>query len=751
MPHRHLQTEKFHSCPSTCRGYELLKEGNQLSDARKAFEEAVSINCQNGAAHAGLGICFRGLQDLEESIACFKQATVNCPENPAILLEYIFTQLRAQYDVDALDNFIRLCSLIRIHHLPQDCADKFVDVTTTLFLRGKSDCLLNDHSEQLLFLITSLIKHKQLKWNDSEAATLSLVISVHRDRSSEIQQLIRGSLATQSNEKFAISLALLKQMLEKVRIGGASSNTLRECVRALTLELHSNLKDNQSLSHTNRVAVLCLLGRMRDKSVLKTASNLDINFESIPDNFIVELMSYSVPTITTGFSDFRISDKSVFRRIVQHCFNELTHSIKQAFSEDAYLIQLIKALNNEQQEDLTFKLHQSSYNCISSGYRKIGVKFTQALAETNKIIFGTYDCFTRNGPSYITADWVSAFGHIVFLEILLRLESAGLGPKLPRTILCYDSDLANPDCKIFLQENGFEFVTPKEVPTEPRRWQMDYIALDDNTVLDFMTFMNQAQATILDQCLPPFLKLPEEWLERGKQWLNLKGVTADDHVAVIHCRESSFWPNLNNLFVNARNADITNYQSTIEYLLGNQFHVFRIGDKGHSPIPDIEHPAFYDLTQTPMRERWLDYYLLHRAELFIGTNSGPAGVANVFGTPCLLTNWYPLHTHISMLNPKTYIMPKLLRRTGQLLNLQEMLEDPYSSAEHIDCEGIHLVNNTSAELLEATRDMLSQLAGDLQENHDSAEEELQACWSQHFPWSIKLPPSFMKKYQHILR
>ena len=83
----------------------------------------------------------------------------------------------------------------------------------------------------------------------------------------------------------------------------------------------------------------------------------------------------------------------------------------------------------------------------------------------------------------------------------------------------------------------------------------------------------------------------------------------------------------------ARGANINDFNDAIQYLIANGYHIFRLGDDS---MPRLDQDGVTDLAHLH-HEKFLDLYLIKKAKLFIGTQSGPA-TTNLFNTRLLTTN-----------------------------------------------------------------------------------------------------------------
>ena len=174
-----------------------------------------------------------------------------------------------------------------------------------------------------------------------------------------------------------------------------------------------------------------------------------------------------------------------------------------------------------------------------------------------------------------------------------------------------------------------------------------------------------------------------------------------------------------------------------------------------SKIVGLEHERYIDLTAED-QPGWLDFFLLKRANLFIGTNSGPASVANIFETDCLLTNWFPLNVNIPNVKKNSFIMPKLLHHGGQWVPLDRMLEDPWGTRELIGGTSARddpiLIENQSDDIRAAIDEIRQRQQGNFvfKRKTLSIERKINSIWNRHIPWDLNIPHSFLRTHATAL-
>lgn len=191
----------------------------------------------------------------------------------------------------------------------------------------------------------------------------------------------------------------------------------------------------------------------------------------------------------------------------------------EKLEERAAFAQRVLLLIPDEADELLARVHQAHYNIYISGNLRESHKFSAALASLHKMLVGTYDCFFDGQARYLSSDWVRAFGHLLYLDLLLTAEEMGIGPKVPRHIKCSTADTANNAVVELLEENGFTFDMSATGASYLGRWQMDYTQLTDGRVEHFLDFCNESQAAQIEACKKPHLRLPTSWEVKGANWL----------------------------------------------------------------------------------------------------------------------------------------------------------------------------------------------------------------------------------------
>jgi len=214
---------------------------------------------------------------------------------------------------------------------------------------------------------------------------------------------------------------------------------------------------------------------------------------------------------------------------------------------------------------------------------------------------------------------------------------------------------------------------------------------------------------------PPLLSLSKEEAWRGCACLRELGVPENAWFVCFHVRDGGFKHAQGFSSVESGlNAEIDTYIPAIQAVIERGGWVIRIGDSAMPPLPTIR--GAIDYAHSQLKSDWMDIYLLGACRFFVGTSSGPAYVPPLFGTPCVLTNWWP--TGQRPFNSRDIYIPKLFR-AGFLrrpLSFAETMAPPIGYAlryVHAEKFGVAPVANTAEEIREVVSEMLDRFDGKL--------------------------------------
>ena len=176
-------------------------------------------------------------------------------------------------------------------------------------------------------------------------------------------------------------------------------------------------------------------------------------------------------------------------------------------------------------------------------------------------------------------------------------------------------------------------------------------------------------------------------------------------IITLHVRD--FWFKNDNEKKNYRNANINSYIELIKYLINKDYLIFRIGTHPCNKI-SLEDKNFINYPELDIQSPELDLYLVENSEFFIGTSSGPRGIAEMFSKPTLITNSddfsdLPIKKNDRVLYKKFKLNNKYLM-ISELLKLDADLFDPELYLDHFEIE-----ENSNEEILDAGIEFLENI------------------------------------------
>jgi len=273
-------------------------------------------------------------------------------------------------------------------------------------------------------------------------------------------------------------------------------------------------------------------------------------------------------------------------------------------------------------------------------------------------------------------DWAQNMGHIAHLDIFAKAARLG---KLdyPHIVLADDDKIHNPsmfDCfrshfEVKPRGNSADVVLSK-VPCAVIKLDGSWIWFIDAANIVERAWGNQG----------PLCTLSSERVEYGREKLGLKD---GDWFVAFHAREYRDGQS-------GRDGNRGSFNMSM-------VEVMRSGGK---PV------------MMPTGDRVLDTFLTAKAKFVVSSNSGPAWMAGVFGTPVLGVDWHPVGIELPYKGSMT--IPKKIRHKGSqdTLPLSQMTKTPLNhmlDEQALATLGWELVPNTPDEVLGGVRQMIERM------------------------------------------
>lgn len=261
--------------------------------------------------------------------------------------------------------------------------------------------------------------------------------------------------------------------------------------------------------------------------------------------------------------------------------------------------------------------------------------------------------------------------------------------------------------------------------------------------------------------IPPQLSFTSSEHNIGKSILKSMNIKENDKFICFHARDKSYmeksFPKQDNTKQDYRNSNIINSIPATEYITDLNMWAIRIGSIVEKPIAN-NNPKMIDYALN-FRSDFGDIYLLKHCKFFL--SSSPTGiqtVASMVGTPIVSPNRIPIGD--IPLNYSDIFIPMKYqdKKTKKLLTYKEVINiggDRWFDTQNYIDNGIELIENTSEEILEVTKEMNERLNGTWMPN--PIDEELQQMYCNLFEkgnhiynFTPRIGADFLRKNQNLL-
>jgi len=220
------------------------------------------------------------------------------------------------------------------------------------------------------------------------------------------------------------------------------------------------------------------------------------------------------------------------------------------------------------------------------------------------------------------------------------------------------------------------------------------------------------------------LVFTDEEIQFGDSVLSKMGIKSDDWFVCVFARDSAYlkdiMPSNNFTYHDYRDADINTYIEAVKYIIKKGGWVIRVGKTVEKKI-DFNHPRLIDYSFSEYQNDFMDIYLLKRCKFMISNTSGIGDVAKIFDTPFCGVNIMPID-HSPWTKNSIFIPKKIKnKKTGKWLSFNEyfnILDSKDLSGVDSSCyffskfykdEGLEIVDNSSSEILDVTKEMFEFL------------------------------------------
>lgn len=216
----------------------------------------------------------------------------------------------------------------------------------------------------------------------------------------------------------------------------------------------------------------------------------------------------------------------------------------------------------------------------------------------------------------------------------------------------------------------------------------------------------------LYESFPPTISIKYNHKNNFLKKFNLK---LNDKIVCVNVRDSEYLksvynPKIHNLkHHNYRDCKIENFKKVINYLLENNYKVFRVGVKKKQYL-DINHENFFDKKYSDNRTDFSDVILSSVCNFCISTGSGFDALPRIFRKPILFVNLIPIINYHSFCKNDLTICKHIYK--DKKLSIESIFKNNFFDGletEFYERNGLKIQENTPEEILNATKEMILRL------------------------------------------
>jgi putative glycosyltransferase (TIGR04372 family) len=355
-------------------------------------------------------------------------------------------------------------------------------------------------------------------------------------------------------------------------------------------------------------------------------------------------------------------------------------------------------------------------------------------------------------PMFLSYYFGGFLGHRALIGVLLAAQKFGMVSPITR-ILPYSGEVNeqqlkilfdnNKDIEIVRSDSGHRFLEgPLNWHLSERLWMIK----TNQGFLETQEFTDKVFRRLQELHINSVLELDYDYVFKSQQELEKLGLPKNQEFVALHVRKKT-WNDFD-----IRQAKVEEYSASVKELLRLGYYVVQIGTDPQAPILGDKRVIIvqgdYDLP------RFLTPYVLAKSKFLINTCSGPTYLAALFGTPVLQTNVIAFGKSAITLSNNSIHIPKKMMYKGRELSLYELLSSPqgysYKNIKFLNQSGFDLIENSSEEILNATKDILQLIQGDSVElSGMSAVKAIRE--NLQVPTNGNIAPSYIEKNESWIR
>ncbi|MEQ8814131.1 MAG: TIGR04372 family glycosyltransferase [Thalassobaculum sp.] len=267
----------------------------------------------------------------------------------------------------------------------------------------------------------------------------------------------------------------------------------------------------------------------------------------------------------------------------------------------------------------------------AAGYSDLALEIGRHVAKISSKI---HQRVHQDKLRVFTDRWTFAIGHIVILAYLVKAQGSGLTPY--GGIRIWNGGIANRYLmdRVSTLSDNFDYIRSYRFFGELH--SVNHAEIFDDQYLNYFDTCGVIADKAGDET-GAILERPALSDPAFETFRTALGLQPSARIVTLHCREAGYRVDSRH---GLRNVDIATYLPAIRRLVERGYTVIRLGDRSMTPLPKI--PGVFDYARSTLKSPELDVLLTGVATFHIGSSSGLSLVPQLFGTPCLYLNWYPL-------------------------------------------------------------------------------------------------------------
>ena len=220
---------------------------------------------------------------------------------------------------------------------------------------------------------------------------------------------------------------------------------------------------------------------------------------------------------------------------------------------------------------------------------------------------------------------------------------------------------------------------------------------------------------------------------QGHDLLRHLNIKEDMKFVCLTIRDSAYlkneFPEKDFSYHDYRDTQIEDYSESINYLISQNYFVFRMGKKVSKKL-ELDSENFFDYANSSFRSDFLDIWLMSNCEFVITNGTGLDEICNIKRLPMCYVNYIPLLQFVSY-NKKAICTPKTIYNHDDKtpMSLSDQILKGFINEKDMQEKKPIIKDNDSKIILGSVEEMVTKIKNDWRRTPE--EEEL-----QHNFWQI---------------